>query len=127
RVWLEGETDAIYFETAARLLGFDNLMARVDFEWIGTKAKSGGQPYNTGKDALNKAFALLSSNPDIVSAQIVLLYDSDAKKDNFDGDRIFVRSLPHNSKNKIATAGIENLLPESVFTDDVYDTSEKTK
>lgn len=35
--------------------------------------------------------------------------------------------MSSNPNNKIVTAGIENLLPESVFTEDVYDQKEDRK
>jgi energy-coupling factor transporter ATP-binding protein EcfA2 len=124
-VWLAGETDPLYLRSAVAILDHP-IKDAVDFEWIGAKDQS-GQGYNTGDDALNKAVSLFSSNPDIVTKKIIILYDFDANKPDNDIGQLYIRSLNFNEKNGIAKKGVENLLPESLFTDDVYDTSVREK
>jgi hypothetical protein len=127
KVWLEGETDPVYFTTAAEILGFGDIIAQVEFEWIGAKDPKSGQGFNTGKDALNQAFSLLCAKPEIASRKVILLYDTDAAKPASDFGNIHVRTIALNRANTVAKRGIENLLPETAFTDDVYDVVERER
>lgn len=118
-VWLAGETDPIYFETAARMLNYDDLANNI-FRWIGYR-EGAGKTANTGDPALSKAFNLFKAHPNIVNQPMVVLFDSDANKPEDNAGLVSVLSLPLNETNHIAKRGIENLLPTTVFTDDVYD------
>lgn len=83
---------------------------------------------HTGKDALNSTAKLLRAKPGLVNRPLLLLYDNDTnKQDEQISENVFVRAIPTNHENAVVTAGIENLLPENVFVDDTYDTSEKKK
>lgn len=127
KVFFEGETDPQYFSAAAAALGHDELLNGVDFEWVGAKDPDSGQGFNSGKDALNQAYSLIRANPGLISHKVVLLYDSDTNKPAVDDGNIHIRVMPRNPDNEVARRGVENLLPESVFTDDVYDVVTKDK
>lgn len=127
-VLCEGETDPLYLTVAIDLLSEGaSLRETVDIEWIGKKDES-GNAFNTGKDALNSTAKLLRAKPGLVNRPLLLLYDNDTnKQDEQISENVFVRAIPTNHENAVVTAGIENLLPENVFVDDTYDTSEKKK
>jgi predicted ATPase len=125
-VLLEGETDPQYFQAAARVLGLDELSKMVEFRWIGA-IDDNGQGFHTGKSALDQTRSLIKSKPDLVSRKVLLLYDNDAKKTDEDGQDYWVRTLPTNTGNTTVSKGIENLLPESVFGPEMFDTTEKSQ
>ena len=54
---------------------------------------------------------------------VLLLYDNDAKRPDESFDRVYVRSVHKNPAG--IKAGIENLLPVSAITQDMYDEKEK--
>jgi len=119
----EGDTDPIYLKTAASLLGFEKLVTDVDIDWVGTK--NGGQSANGGKDALTAAFKFLTHNPQFVRSKTILLYDVDTKKKPSGNGNLFERVLPENAANRRCKSGIENLLPEEVFEETFYQTTER--
>jgi hypothetical protein len=124
-VLTEGETDPIYLRTAIEVLAKDGL--DVDIEWIGAKDPKTGNGFHTGKDALNATLSFLKSKPDLVRRPILLLYDNDAKKTPESFGRVHVKSLAINPENRAVVAGIENLLPETVFVEEMFDTKEDRK
>lgn len=121
-VWLEGETDPRYFTTAAELLAREDIMAAVDFAWIGAKEEGKLTNFHSGKDALNSSYNFLRANPGIVGRPVLLLYDNDAQKPSLDEGLLHVRSIPTNLGNKRVEVGIENLLPEEVFAEAMFET-----
>lgn len=125
-VLLEGETDPEYLACAVGILGRQDINDKVEFQWIGSKDQR-GQGFNTGKDALNSAAKFLRAKPGMVKRPILLLYDNDTNKQDESFGQVHIKSMSSNPDNKIVTAGIENLLPESVFTEDVYDQKEDRK
>ncbi len=115
-VLLAGETDLLYFQTAARLLGFDHLVDH--FAWIGqTNGGKGGK--NTGDNALNSALNFLMANPEFTTRTIIAVYDCDANKADEKIENIHIIALPKLADRK-AKKGVENMLPNWVFTDDFY-------
>lgn len=120
-VFLEGETDPIYLESAARLLGREDLLDKVEFAWIGAKNPENGQGFHTGKDALNTTLKFLRAKPELIKQTIILMYDADAKKADADYGHLHVRSVPTNGLNKKVKIGIENLLPEHIFENKFFD------
>lgn len=122
-ILLEGETDPLYIRRAADALGKDALLETVELQWVGEKRS--GNATNTGSNALNHAFNTLRSNPDLTNRQVLLLYDCDTNKPPEDIGNLHVRAIPKNDRASIANDGIENLLPDSVFTDEMYDTTKK--
>jgi hypothetical protein len=123
-VLLEGETDPIYLNTAAELLGRSSLLEKIKFDWVGSKHPESGQGFHTGKDALNATANFLKAKPDLIKREVVLLYDNDVSKPSSDHGRLHVRLMPTNVKNTIIESGIENLFPERVLSADMFD--EKT-
>ena len=121
----EGETDPIYLKTAAELLGFDRLATDVDWEWIGTTTS--GVAKDGGKDQLNRAKKLLKNNKYLLQQHTVLLFDCDANVQQLDEDFLHVRVLDRNDTNSRCNAGIENLLPESVFEDRFFNADTQRK
>jgi len=111
-----GETDLPYFRTAAKLLGFPDLVDR--FEWIGAPGQSGGG-FNTGDSALTAAVNFFKSNPGFTKRQIVVVFDCDANKSNESVNDLHVIAIPTIPGRK-ATKGIENLLPDSALTSNFY-------
>ena len=122
-ILLEGETDPRYIKRAAEALGKEDILNKVEFEWVGTKI--GGNATNTGTKALNVAFNMLRSNQTLTNRPVLLLHDCDANKPADDVGNVHVRSIPKNENATKAKRGIENLLPDSCFTEDVYDTNKK--
>lgn len=123
-VLLEGETDPEYLRTAAELLNREELLEKVDFQWVGVKDPKSGQGFLTGKDALNQALKVFRANPSAVKGHILLLYDNDAGKKDEDFGMVHVRSVPVNINNNKIRSGIENLLPVESIEDEMY--GEKT-
>lgn len=122
-VLLEGETDPRYIIKAAEVLGENALLEALDLQWVGEKR--GGNASNTGKSALNHASNTIRSNPNLTNRPILLLYDCDTGKPPEDFGNLHIRSIPKKDNRAIANDGIENLLPDDVFSDDVYDVSQK--
>jgi hypothetical protein len=115
----EGELDQTYFRAAAKVLGFDALLASVDFDWIGTASSGGAR--DGGKDSLASALKLFKNNPNLLGQKTVLLFDCDVTKspeDHF--GKLFIRVVPDNPTNVECTKGIENLLPPTVFEERFY-------
>jgi hypothetical protein len=126
-VLLEGETDPVYLASAATRHGRAELLQKVQLEWIGSKDPQTGQGFHTGKDALNTTLKLLRAKPELLHRRILLLYDNDANKAPEDFENVYVRCVPSNPDNESVKAGIENLLPADVVTEDMFDVSETTK
>ena len=78
---------------------------------------------NTGDTALNNARNFFVANPNILSFKVLLIYDCDTNKPEENKGNLFVRSL---KKRKKATArkGIENLIPNELFTEEFYQNKE---
>jgi predicted ATPase len=110
-VFLEGETDPVYLNTATELLERQDLLEKVEFEWVGIKGRKGAE--TSGKDALNDTLKVLRRKPHIVQRQVILLYDHDAKKPtaDYDDERIHVRTMPFNAQNTEETRYRESPAP----------------
>lgn len=119
-VWLAGETDPIYFEGACKALGFNNLVGKNIFRWIGSTDEK-GQGFFTGDDSLKKAFSMMRANPEIASQPTLFLFDCDAAQSDFDEGKIHVRTISLNTGNSKVRIGVENLLDENVFSDEFYE------
>jgi hypothetical protein len=114
----EGETDPKYLRTAVDLLGLADVFTNVTIDWVGTSDTRGGS--GAGKDALWRAWQLLTANPDIVGRPILLLFDNDAQRGEVDNGPIGLRTLQSNMANARMSTGIENLLPEGSIEDRFY-------
>lgn len=126
-VFLEGETDPKYFETAAELLGSKSLLDRVEFHWVGAKDPKSGQGFHTGTSALNTTLIVLRANPELVRRPVLLLHDNEVNKTPETHGDVHVRSMPKNYNNTMIEAGIENLLPEESISAEMFDKKEIKK
>lgn len=109
-VFLEGETDELYFNKAMEVYAFDS--SKLLIKWIGHY--SGGvknKPENTGEPALNSAAAFFSANPFIMNnKKVYLLYDCDTNKPDAHDGSLFVGAMTKNDKATNYQKGVENLL-----------------
>lgn len=121
-VLCEGQTDPKYLMTAAELLGFNRLLESAGFDWIGVI--DNGQSRDGGAGQLRQARKMFHNNPILLSNEILLLFDCDQNDTELDDGRLHVRKIARNAGNTICDRGIENLLPESVFTNEFFDVSE---
>lgn len=118
-VCTEGETDATYINTAIEVLKFSKLKGIVEIADVGKKTSKGSE--GSGSSGLDSVKRIHSNNPHIFSRKIVLLYDSDVKRNDEDSENLFVRSVAFNTKNSLVIKGIENLLPQELFEDRFYE------
>lgn len=124
-VMLEGETDELYIRRAATALGKEAVIKNLELQWVGEKRD--GKASNGGKNALNHALNTLRSNPNLTNRSVLLLYDCETNKPAEDFGNLHVRAIPKNGNAIVATDGIENLLPDSVFTAEMYDVRTEQK
>jgi predicted ATPase len=105
-VFVEGETDEIYYNKARDIFSFDN--SKILFQWIGRYTTRGAE--NTGDSALNHFKNFYAANPTVIKNPIVLLYDSDTKKPTEEISRLLSKAMSLNLENQYLTSGVENLL-----------------
>ncbi len=103
-VFLEGETDELYFKKALEVYGYK---PNFQFRWVGYIGKN-GQVDHTGVSGLNDAVKFLRSRK--FSYKNVCLYDSDAKKERINEDNVIIYCMPMYDNSKGIKAGIENAL-----------------
>lgn len=116
----EGETDPKYIITALEILGESSALQGIAVDWIGKRDGVTGGSRGAGKDNLDRAWQLLTSNPDLAGRPVLLLYDNDAKKADIDEGRTSIRMIPSNPRNTVMTKGVENLLSPTVFTAELF-------
>ena len=105
-VFVEGATDQKYLQKAAKLLGQEEILERVDI-------RDGG-----GKDNLRKIWNHFKPPlADIVHQEMVLIFDCDYQgKTNCNRGNLFRRTIPlQPNPNHPVQKGIENLLPKSTL------------
>lgn len=109
-VFLEGETDELYFNKAMEVFGIDDT--KLSFNWIGHY--SGGnkdRAENTGYKALNNAASFFEANPLMMyGKKVYLLYDCDTNKPYAQEGNLFVGAMTYNNQATRYTIGVENLL-----------------
>lgn len=115
-IWVAGETDVPYLKTAATLLGYPELAECV--EWIGTPSRAGGSEY-AGDGNLKAALKFLRANKGFTNRTIIAIFDCDAKQMNERFGNVHVINFDQVSDSAVEN-GIENLLPQRVFTADVF-------
>lgn len=127
-VFLEGETDEVYFRKAIEVYGFDSNV--LSFNWIGHYAGGDkGKAENTGDTALNNASAFFKANPYMIQRnKIYLLYDCDTKKPKSQEGNIYIGAMTKNVNATIYKIGVENLLelPADFDYSRFYKNSSKT-
>lgn len=119
-VLTEGETDPIYIKTALEVLGKEDLINKIDIEWVGTYTSKGKGTLNSGDTGLNNTYNVFKANPSILKTKLMLLYDCDTNKKNTNENNIYIRKIEKNEDNNTCKKGIENLLPNSVFEEKFY-------
>ena len=109
-VFLEGETDEVYFKKAIEVFGFESN--NISFNWIGHYSGGiKGKAENSGDKALNSAAACFKSNPTMMLAsKIYLLYDCDTNKPDIQEGRLYIGAMTKNVQATIYQIGVENLL-----------------
>lgn len=115
-VLCEGETDPRYIIKASQVLGRSDVLDGIVVDWVGSRDARGGSQ-GAGYDNLNRAWQLLTNNPELASRPVLLLYDTDVKIREEDLGRVSRRLLPSNPANDKVRAGIENLLSAAAILD----------
>lgn len=127
-VFLEGETDEVYFNKAMEVYGIDS--SKISFNWIGHYVNGNkSKAENTGDKALNSAFAFFMANPMMIqSVKVYLLYDCDTNKPDAQEGNLFVGAMTKNDHAVNYQIGVENLLELPVVFDynKFYKNSTKT-
>ena len=90
---VEGETDVLYYRTAAELLQERDL-DEFEIEWVGRKDPKSGQGINAGSKGLDATLNVLRAKPNLLARQVILVYDSDTNKPTLDEGSLHVRSVP---------------------------------
>jgi ABC-type cobalamin/Fe3+-siderophores transport system ATPase subunit len=107
-VFLEGETDERYYKRALEV--YDLVDSILNFKWIGNYNEQGNVE-NSGDTGLNHAFNFYKANPRMINNKVVLLYDSDTKKQESQLDNnLYIKMMAVNNGNGLYKIGIENLL-----------------
>jgi hypothetical protein len=117
-VWLAGETDVPYFQTAAKLLGYPQLVNYFRCIGVAGTSGSGGGEY-TGDGHLKAAIKFLRNNAGFTSRTVIAVYDNDAKQTDDEFDNVHIIAL-QTIDGAAVENGVENLLPAHVFTPDVF-------
>lgn len=127
-VFLEGETDELYFKKAMEVFGIDDT--KLSFNWIGHYSGGNkGKAENTGDTALNNAASFFRANPLMMNGKkVYLLYDCDTQKPYTQEENLFVGVMTKNSQAAVYMIGVENLLalPADFEYDKFYKNITKT-
>lgn len=127
-VFLEGETDEVYFKKAMEVYGIDSNM--LSFNWIGHYVGSNkGKAENTGDKALNNAAAFFMANPYMIqTTKVYLLYDCDTNKPVLQNGNLYMGAMTRNVNAPSYKIGVENLLelPADFNYSKFYKVSRKT-
>ena len=122
-VFVEGETDELYFRHTMKLFNMNNN--DIVFSWIGRINESGNAEF-TGDGALNHACTFFTANPELIIGNVLLLYDSDTKKRPNRLGNLWIECATSYPTRHYG-AGTENLLrlPATFSYNDFYRTREK--
>ena len=123
-VFLEGETDELYFKKTMEVFGYD--INKISFNWIGHYVGGNkGKAENTGDKALNSAAAFFKANPMMIAdKKVYLLYDCDTNKPDAQEGNLFIGAMTANDQATVYKIGVENLLelPSDFEFDKFYKT-----
>lgn len=125
KVFVEGETDEKYFNTAKQVFGLFSSVS-FDVSWIGRINETGNVEF-TGDTALNQAKSFFMANSDMFQSKVVLYYDSDTNKPDENHNHILIRKMPKNLENETFKIGVENLLVLPAAMDKTQFYSERVK
>jgi predicted ATP-binding protein involved in virulence len=120
-VLTEGQTDVTYIKTALKLLGYEDLLDRMDIDEVGKSSKGGVK--DGGQTNLDSTRKFLEKNIRRFPRKILFLYDCDAKEKIekvVDFESLSSRYIPQNNLETGATKGIENLFPSELFEERFY-------
>ena len=109
-IFLEGETDELYFKKAMDVFGIDDT--KLSFNWIGHYVGGNkGKAENTGDKSLNNAASFFKANPMMIyGKKVYLLYDCDTNKPYSQEGNLYVDGMAKNTMATVYQKGIENLL-----------------
>ena len=99
-------------------LGHQELLNSFDIEFVGMEDQKGTR--HGGDQGLNHFRNTYEANSSLFHRPILLLYDCDTRKPCEQIEKLWVRSIPPNSKNTKVKKGIENLFPGNLFEDRFY-------
>lgn len=118
-ILVEGETDVKYLKKALQIFKKTDLLNQIEIEEAGISEKGGSK--NSGQDCLRKGFEFLVANKNTFNRKVLFLFDCDINnfKEQKEG-HLFKIKTPQNDSNKIVLSGVENLLPENLFTENFY-------
>lgn len=127
-VFLEGETDEVYFKKAMEVYGLDSK--KLSFNWIGQYVGGNkGKAENTGDKALNNAASFFMANPYMLqTTKVYLLYDCDTNKPASQNGNLYISAMTKNVNAVSYKIGVENLLElyDGFDYSRFYKTSSKT-
>lgn len=117
-ILVAGETDEIYISAAMSIFDGD-LYKEVDVIFIGTSGPDGSK--GAGDSNLLRLVEQWKNKPALLGRRAFAVFDCDAPKiPSGLPENLVTHRLKH-FHNSVANIGIENLLPESVFTEKYYD------
>lgn len=118
-ILVEGETDIKYFKKVLTIFNKNDWLDQIEIDEAGLSDKNGSK--NSGQDSLKKGFDFLITNKSSFSRKVLFLFDCDVNnfKEHKDS-QIFKIKIPKNDSNKKVPSGVENLLPENLFSEDFY-------
>lgn len=124
-VLVEGETDEVYYRTAVALLNKTTVLEGCQIACVGIRTEKGQK--GGGSSGLDRAADVLKANPGLASRPVLLLYDNDVVKIPSDGGRVYARRLPAADESRRVRSGVESLLPEGLFTEEMFSRKEESK
>lgn len=101
----EGKLDKKYLEKAFNILGHGDFLSQIEIDFVGKDSDKGS--IGGGKTNLNNAWSFLNNNPNLIKRKIILLYDWDAQKPDFNSENFYIRSMQKTLESEVR--GIENL------------------
>lgn len=118
-ILVEGETDIKYFKKALTIFNKNDWLDQIEIDEAGLSDKNGSK--NSGQDSLKKGFDFLITNKSSFSRKVLFLFDCDANNfKEYKDNQIFKIKIPKNDSNEKVPSGVENLLPQDLFSEDFY-------
>lgn len=118
-ILVEGETDIKYFKKVLTIFNKNDWLDQIEIDEAGLSDKNGSK--NSGQDSLKKGFDFLITNKSSFSRKVLFLFDCDANNfKEYKDNQIFKIKIPKNDSNEKVPSGVENLLPQDLFSEDFY-------